>query len=893
MSKNLTRKGLALGAVVALATTLFAGAPAQAAGETISLAPSAGTSYKTLLGSTFELSSLFSGWGSAPAALTYKVTGVVASDLTGTAVSSAVDRATSGWTSKTPVDKSTPTSVAIPGATVTLGQAAQLKIKLDPTAVTATTTITVVAFNDSYLADGKIDAAGNEVQSAPVQITFVKPSEVTATTTLEAPQVGVAQSGLVAHVTLGDINLPLLDTALAKVIFKVNGSAIATTTGNAAPYVKADAALTSSPNANATTTLAATDVVTAQAVLSTTSGGTFSNSGSAAIAGVNAGSKTLVLDSAATPATDKSANVRVSSGYKVRSGTTSVKITSAAKWTNDDGVLAQSVGAGVSAKVTIKEATANSVDAASSISAGGKTLTNTDSTSVDSISYTTTTNADGKVVIDLSATGKKNDEILVQVEYLSAGSWVNNGGFVNYKWVDAARTADKLVRVGYVGSSAIGVKKGGSYTVTYNLVDEFGALVSDAALATDKRAVRLTNTGGTGVAINQVLTFSAGVATATLTDPSTAAQNYTLNATLQKDSSGSWVDATGSGTDAAVVTAPATVYAQSSVTPGFVTVVKDVAKPTRATEDFVTAFVDTFANVNSTAVVGTGDEVIHGVVTADDGNVAAGVAVTISGAGLQFVAVGASATTTGTADAAIAVGSITVYTDSNGAYSVKVKSHKAGSIVVTVASGSITKTTTPEWAAAAATAGSAIAITAPANVAAGTSTTIVVNLTDKYGNAVETTTSGVERLSVSVSGSGITGTIPATTDADGNLKFYQLLGASDTGSFVITVKYDADGTGTTSAQITKTATVTIGAAPVVAPAAAKANVVAKTKAFSVSVSGNASAKNVVVKVAGKTVATLKGSASAKTYTVKATKGSKKVTVYVGGKLIATKTVSVK
>ena len=58
-------------------------------------------------------------------------------------------------------------------------------------------------------------------------------------------------------------------------------------------------------------------------------------------------------------------------------------------------------------------------------------------------------------------------------------------------------------------------------------------------------------------------------------------------------------------------------------------------------------------------------------------------------------------------------------------------------------------------------------------------------------------------------------------------------------------------------------------------------------------SNNTGAKSVVVKVAGKTFKTLKGSTAKKTYTVAAPKGSHKVTVFVGGKLVATKTISVK
>jgi hypothetical protein len=58
MSKNLTRKGLAFGAIVALGTTLFAGAPASAAGidnGSVSLTPNTGTEYSVLAGQTFKL----------------------------------------------------------------------------------------------------------------------------------------------------------------------------------------------------------------------------------------------------------------------------------------------------------------------------------------------------------------------------------------------------------------------------------------------------------------------------------------------------------------------------------------------------------------------------------------------------------------------------------------------------------------------------------------------------------------------------------------------------------------------------------------------------------------------------------------------------------------------
>ena len=54
MSNNVTRKGLAFGALVALTSTAIAGAPAFAAGEVL-LAPSAGTSYTVSTTDTFTL----------------------------------------------------------------------------------------------------------------------------------------------------------------------------------------------------------------------------------------------------------------------------------------------------------------------------------------------------------------------------------------------------------------------------------------------------------------------------------------------------------------------------------------------------------------------------------------------------------------------------------------------------------------------------------------------------------------------------------------------------------------------------------------------------------------------------------------------------------------------
>jgi hypothetical protein len=176
---------------------------------------------------------------------------------------------------------------------------------------------------------------------------------------------------------------------------------------------------------------------------------------------------------------------------------------------------------------------------------------------------------------------------------------------------------------------------------------------------------------------------------------------------------------------------------------------------------------------------------------------------------------------------------------------------------------------------------------------AGSAAPVTVTLLDKYGNGIDTAAAD-GLVSVTVTGPGFTTTIADNTNASGQIKFNVILGSADTGSISVTANYDSNGstanvTGTT-VLLSATKVSAVGSAPV---AGAKAAIAGSTKRFFVSVDGNSSARNVVVKVAGKTFKTLKGSTAKKTYVVAAPKGSHKVTVFVGGKLVATKTISVK
>jgi hypothetical protein len=276
------------------------------------------------------------------------------------------------------------------------------------------------------------------------------------------------------------------------------------------------------------------------------------------------------------------------------------------------------------------------------------------------------------------------------------------------------------------------------------------------------------------------------------------------------------------------------------------------------------------------------------VVTDASGAPVPGAAVTFAGTGVLFQAGGTIRTNDGT----FGLDSLVVYTDASGSTgNVFYYSNNTGKQTITVTSGAATKTQAISWAAVT-SGGSAWTITAPTYILPGQTLKVSAVLKDKYGALVDTAAGDIK---VSYTGPGYLTATPATeTDEDGAVSFTVLLGAADTGS--ATVKFTYEGTNGTIAEteenddIVAQSIITLGAAPV---AGATAAVAGSTKRFFVSVSGNTGAKNVVVKVAGKTFKTLKGSTAKKTYTVAAPKGSHKVTVFVGGKLVATKTVSVK
>jgi len=223
MSKNMTRKGIALAAGVALGLSGLTAAPANAALDGVSLAPLSGTSGGAILGSTFYLIAGANGADADGTNITFAIDydhndiGDLNGDVYVTnddeitpaeAAAATTERALSedaddAWGTDTDVDgtnqdvtsadtvalgtSSVDTTSGAADAVTNANPYAVLALHLEE-AVDATTSIDVYAFEDAN-SNGRYDANLGEEKSTTFTITYLATDEVTATLTLTADAV--------------------------------------------------------------------------------------------------------------------------------------------------------------------------------------------------------------------------------------------------------------------------------------------------------------------------------------------------------------------------------------------------------------------------------------------------------------------------------------------------------------------------------------------------------------------------------------------------------------------------------------------------------------------------------------------------------------------------------
>ena len=795
MSKNLTRKGLALGAIVALSTTLIAGAPAQAAGEVV-FAPNTGTSTNTFTTADFALNaSLAPGQVAANIAqLAYQIAGDAAGSFEYT-IGTSVTAASTATTSTTQVVRA--------GSAPTVGAANILNIGLAEAAkveATATKSVKVTAFIDS---NNNSTLDSGEFQQERT-VTFKKLSEVAVTVAITSPLPG--DTTVKATAVLADINAEQT-AANTKVTFTAGSQSL-----TAAPGVAAGS--TAGSYSEAVSALVAANAVTARAYFGSIALGTAAVSATVPAASIIApvsGPVTSDNAKAATAAATVAAEVRTNSAFAVEA---TIK-------------TAASGNAVVSGKsVTAVVTPSGSLSTTRTLSINGTVYNGTVALPT---SIALTSDAAGKAKIDLVTVGfAENDTVAVRF------TSENQSTTTTATLKDAAHTVISTA----VGSELRSINEGGSVTFNYSVKDQFGVAIGSAA--------RLKFVVGYTTSATSYVALSGGAASITVTDTTASTETaIRVDATLQTQ------DAATSNWSVGSITA-----AQQTV---------NVASATLAF-DFSPAAVSTNLSTN-------------GTITASVNR--AGSAVTIAAKDVTF-----------TVNSVEYIDTVTLFSGTNGDVSVSAKSNLTGAKTVTWTAGSEVKTATLTIGAPASSAGTQIDLTSTKKwVLPGSTMVITGYVKDVYGNGIPSAATSPTTFSVTYSGPGfiVGGSTPTTTDSTGKFTFVVITGAGDTEPGLVTVKYDADGATTTKAEISAYAAINLGVEPIVVTA----KVSGSTKRFYVSVDSNAGAKNVIVKVAGKTFATLKGSSAKKTYVVKAPKGSHKVAVYVGGKLIASKTISVK
>jgi hypothetical protein len=750
MSKS--RRDLSLVAIAALVASSFAmAAPAQAAGE-LKIEPTSGSGFAVPHKDSIALTVSVTGGNDSDelVSLKYKLSNDGSFDVN--AVSADTATATAGVTatiidsSASEADDVLTDSAYAAGDNInvlTITAEDNASAVFDGTA--STKRVTVLAFVDK----NNNDAADEGEWQATQEVSFVDWDDVEVTNVLTQPVLGATTR----TATLSGANINLAQSSLV-VEFVDKG---------------ASAGVEDSSSVTRTYSSARNDLTFSIEGQSAVTSGTYS-------AGVYWGS-TAVTSSVnrLAPLSSRSVDattVNQITGTAVRSefNTAIAANDSADKLKSGSGSLTYVVEVTTSATVAVAnktvslkltETNATSLDAAT-VTVGSVTLTNASNSVANTVTATATTGADGKATFVINYTGLDKTEafkILASVDGVAEAEvtlTAEDSIPATIFSADVRSTDEELV-----------VATGSTFSLTYHVLDQFGALYkgTDATVTvTDEYSINFTANVSNGAAVVAMPSYGT--------------------ATDGRLSMSADVDTTGAGT-------PTVDAFAHEVLVGAVNAPSAVA----IAGTFGTAAAPLNLNSESTAradvrfgeyTTAPNAEITDASVTVTDANGnGTRSQVTFSGTNLIF-----ESDVPGSAEV-YEKGSITVWTDINGVADVDISSQYAGKQVLTVTAGGATATKDIYFGATGADAGTSLAIDMPLTATPGSTFQVTGTLTDKFGNPVN---AGATALSVSYSGPGIAfGTLPTTTDANGQFKFAVLLGANDSGTGTVTASYDQNG----------------------------------------------------------------------------------------------------
>jgi hypothetical protein len=722
--------------MVALASSVIAGAPAQAAGEVV-FAPTTGTSYNTLVTEQISLNaSLAPGQVAGNISqLKYKVDSAVANSVWINTGNTVVTPVVGG------VASTTSFVVAATGASSTSPNIITLKLATSA-AATATTSVTVTAFLDSN--SDNLLTAGEFEQARTVK--FVKYSEVVPTVAFSStPSVG--DSTLKSTVALADINVQQLTAASYLAAFTATTVSGGTAFTAVADVQVASGAATSAPLSR---TLVAGDVVTVQAKYGTELLGT--------AVSVTVSARTITVPVVADITAVSSSNAtglfaRTNSAFAVALLVKGTETTPVAK-------------AGVVTSVAITSSVAPT--ASKTLSVNGTVSNNTVALPT---ALAVTTDASGNAVVNLIPTGFAAGDTFT-VAYTVQNTTVSK----TFTLADAAFTlADSQDDT---ASANRAVARGGSVSFTLEVKDQFGSEITGAA------RIATTVSGGTTIA-TAYTALAAGKATVTVKDGQTTTSNpntVTFALETQNASTLNWAVSNISGFGGAAAptstASKAVTVAVSATAPGFATAPAPVSPATKFTGTVTPDAYTATAPTNGVSVLGNGSALATSV---------AGQRVTVAGAGELFLVNGKYYKDT-----------VTFFSGAAGAFAVTAFSQTAGDQVVTFTTGTTTVSVTITYAAGPVALVS-LAAPAQAQVGQALDVVITTTDKWGNAQASVVGT-GAGSLSVSSTGTGYFASTAPVTNAAGKATVKYIVGTADIGTAFLSATLELGTTDATAAR---------------------------------------------------------------------------------------------
>jgi hypothetical protein len=753
MSKTQSRKGYAVGALVALVSSMITFAPAQAdANGPVTLMPTAGTTFNTIIGSPIQLGSSLdpNGFSSTAAAFTQsyyviknpdkaaiKVTfdNIVVeattatfsyitydADGVGTSVSGVSDATiynftgagtTTGMTLETTASHFAVKAGATASAAAVLGT-----IQLDTTGTTTSTVTVQTLVDQSTTKVGVQD--GFDKASAVETVTLFAAGNVSAVTTINSVVPATTTASI--EVVYGNGVNPFFVAAATRVALKVNGSAV----GFAASATWSGVSISASSNTagigyTKNTLIAGTNAagVASLALASAATAGLYS--AQAYYNGVTIGAASAVWNASAG-ANPSVSNISPSfvdtldalylantasslSELRVRTGTKTLTITGQ--------LMSSSTVAIAASNIEVKAVVSEALKAGSTVAVTGAAGTLVKGGS-DLIAYART-----------DAAGKAKGDAVSVILYAkkSNGTWgemvqsAPNNVDIDVVWEDATATPTLTVKpASYVS--------GANPTVTIKAADQFGKGISTVGGKT-MTAYAVASFGGVtapkSYSANAVMTD--GAATFTFANFAPAGGLAQLNVEVF----------TGGFADSAQVGTTQTVNVYNTAATSTISVAASFAVDVSYV-DYVTG--DTTTNAVATAVAAAGQTTSQGVavtgnITNTSGVGQPGVALTATADGVLFYA-----------DGVYSLGSASTYANEYGAFSVVAIAHTANAkgATVSITSDGQTATTLLVTSLANAIADENLSFswTQPANVVKNTTYAVTATLTDKWGNPIPT-----------------------------------------------------------------------------------------------------------------------------------------------------------